>query len=251
MIEIFSPAKINLTLDVFTKKSNAGFHELETIYHKLNWGDTITLEAADTFEIVGDFDCTTDQNLIYKAWQLINQDRSETGLEKASAVKVTVHKIIPSGAGLGGGSSNAAHFVLGYFKLFSLGEIPSNLIKALSDLGKDIPFFLQADVCALGTHFGEVISPLPFNFSGEEIYLYFPNYKSNTAEAYAQLKNFDTGYTTTFLKQPDLKNCGNCFKPIYEQNIYSKLFLSGSGSTFYEFRKSDNLGYKVVKTKLL
>ena len=263
MIQIFSPAKINLTLDVKPKSIGADFHKIETIYHKLNWGDQITIEAADQFQIVGDFDCTIEDNLIYKAWQLIleanlNRDRSpnsnlktETGLERPPAVKVSVDKRIPSGGGLGGGSSNAAHFVLGYFKLFNLGEIPEILVKALSDLGKDIPFFLQPEVCALGTNFGEKISPLDFDFSQQTVHLYFPPFKANTAAAYGRLSKFDTNFTQKFSQQPNLENCGNTFQQITEQNNYSKLVLTGSGSTLYSFNKINIPEYEIIETTLL
>lgn len=242
MIEIFSPAKINLTLDVKPKASESDFHQLETIYHKLNWGDHLTIEKSETFEIHGDFDCTTEQNLIYKAWQC---------LDNPMPVKVSVIKNIPSGAGLGGGSSNAAHFVLGYYQLFNLGAIPAKLTNALSDLGKDIPFFMQPDVCALGSHYGETITPLDFNFSGQTIYLYFPPFKSNTAEAYGQLRKFDTNFTQKFLQQPQLENCGNTFQQTLEQNNYSELVLTGSGSTLYNFKKTNTPEYNIIETQLL
>ncbi len=263
MIEIFSPAKINLTLDVKPKNIGANFHEIETIYHKLNWGDSLTIQAAKKFEILGNFDCSTKNNLIYKAWRLIvdlnlNRDRSqnsnieiETGLERLPAVKVFVDKKIPSGGGLGGGSSNAAHFVLGYFKLFNLGETPEVLVTSLSDLGKDIPFFLQPSPCALGSNFGEKISPLDFDFSQQTVHLYFPPFKANTAAAYGRLSKFDTNFTQKFLQQPNLKNCGNTFQQNIEQKKYSKLILTGSGSTFYSFGKIKVPEYKIIETTLL
>ena len=258
MIHIFSPAKVNLTLDVKPKTKGSNFHQIETIYHKLNWGDRISIETADKFEILGDFDCALEDNLIYKAWLLISRDRSrhttlntETGLESLPAVKVTVDKQVPTGAGLGGGSSNAAYFVIGYYKLFNLGAISEKLKQSLSDLGKDIPFFLQPEPCALGSHFGDIVSALPFNFSGQTIYLYFQDNKSDTAQAYAQLKDFNSSYTADFLKAPNLDLCGNIFQQNTEHNNCSIITLSGSGSTFYSFEKINIPGCKIIKTQLL
>jgi len=244
---------------VKAKISEADFHEIETLYHLVNWGDTITLEPSDRFEILGDFNCAPEDNLIYQAWEIINnlplRDRSrqktETGLRALPAVKVTVDKQIPTQAGLGGGSSNAATFAQAYFELFHLGAPPDALIQSLGDLGKDIPFFLSGHNCALGTHYGEIIKPVDFNFSGQTIYLYFPSFKSETAKAYAQLKAFNTRFTPRFLAEPKLKHCGNTFQQIVEQDIYSKLTLSGSGSTFFSFEKIDQPGCKAIKTTLL
>jgi len=242
MITKLSPAKINLTLDVKPKTEGADFHELETIYHLVNWGDTMTVESSDKFEIIGNFDCDLKENLIYKAWQCLDDPQT---------VKVTVDKQIPTGGGLGGGSSNAATFIQCYFELFNLGTVPQKLIDRLGDLGKDIPFFLCGQPCALGTHFGQVIKPLDFNFSGQTVYLYFPPFKSDTPEAYRALKHFDTSYTQNFLANPKLENCGNTFQKIFEQKNYSKLLLSGSGSTCFNFKKIDIPDCKTIKTELL
>lgn len=241
-ITTLSPAKINLTLDVKPKTPDAHFHEIETLYHLVDWGDTITVEPSDTFEIHGDFDCASEDNLIYKAWQQ---------LTKPQGVKVTVHKQIPTQAGLGGGSSNAATFIQVYFKLFNLGPIPKALIQSLGNLGKDIPFFLSGYPCALGTHYGETIKPVDFNFSGQTVYLYFPPFKRKTAEAYAQLTDFNTHFTAHFLAELKLAHCGNTFQQKIEQNSYSNLFLSGSGSAFFSFEKVDTPAWKVIKTQLL
>lgn len=249
-----SPAKINLTLDVKSKTPGADFHELETIYHLVGWGDTITVEPSETFEIIGNFNCPLEDNLIYKAWEIMQQSTPPSLPYQGRSlpcVKVTVDKQIPTGGGLGGGSSNAATFVQAYFELFKLGTVPATLIEQLGTLGKDIPFFFHSEPCALGTGFGEVIEPVDFNFSGQPIYLYFPPFKSDTPKAYAALKRFDTNYTQQFLAAPKLENCGNTFKYIFEQNTYSELNLSGSGSTWFSFEKLDIPEWKIIETSLL
>ncbi|NCP67101.1 hypothetical protein GW756_03460 [bacterium] len=251
MIEVFSPAKVNLTLDVFPKKSGANFHELETVYHKLDWGDTLRIERADEFKLEGNFDCPTPQNFIYKAWQLI---------ENPQGVKVLVDKKIPTGAGLGGGSSNAASFVKAYFQLFKLGEVPTSLIAQLGQLGKDIPFFMQDAPCALGTHYGEVITSLDFDFSGTKVYLHFPDFKQPTKEAYTLLKDFSQSQTQKLIKSQNLKEANNTFNQLFEQNNYSKIIpeylkskinICGSGSTLYSFEPIEIPTGKTLKTNLL
>ena len=250
-ITALSPAKVNLTLDVKTKVIGADFHELETIYHLLDWGDQITIQKSDKFELEGNFDCPLENNLIYKAWEL---------MENHEAVKVTVKKHIPTGAGLGGGSSNAASFIIGYFELFDLGPIPPALVQKLGALGKDIPFFISQAECALGTNFGEEITPLNFNFSGQPIYIYLPNFKHPTAQAFGALSRLDTSHTTQLLQTKDLKVCGNGFDEFFEHKNYSKIlkpthlsqiYMSGSGSAFFSFEPLNIPHCEVIKTLLL
>jgi len=249
-ITLPSPAKINLTLDVKAKKAGAEFHELDTIYHLLNWGDELTVTKSDKFELEGNFDCATEDNLIYKAWQL---------LDDPQPVKVQVIKHIPTGAGLGGGSSNAATFIKAYFKLFELGAVPTELVAKLGTLGKDIPLFFAESPCCRGTGYGETIEPLDLSFSGTPVYLYIPEFKHPTAWAYGQLKNFDTNYTQKFLTKPKPELCDNIFNQLIEQNNYSKIFkdintpkihLCGSGSVFFSFKFLDIPQCRVVKTQL-
>lgn len=270
-ITALSPAKINLTLDVKPKTPGADYHALETLYHLVNWGDEMTIEPRQQFELVGDFDCKLEDNLIYKTWELMqkiplnppfrkeerspfSKGRTEEGF---CPVRVTVQKQIPTGGGLGGGSSNVATFIKLYYQLFELGPIPTELIAELGDLGKDIPFFFCPQPCALGTHFGDVIEPVNFNFSGTKIYLYFPGFSSPTEAAYAQLQNFDTAFTQKFLAEPRLENCRNTFASLFKENIQHStfntkhLYLSGSGSTWFSFDLLDVPGWEVVETELL
>ena len=271
-ITYFSPAKINLSLDVKTKTPGADFHEIDTVFHLLDWGDQLSLEPAKSFSIEGDFDCALEDNLIYKAWQLIQKIPLNPSFEKGEAapffkgrteegfplVRVTVKKHIPTGAGLGGGSSNAATFARAYYQLFGLGSIPEPLTAALAGLGKDIPFFLSGVKCAHGTNFGEIIEPLDFNFSGAPIYLYLPNFKHPTAWAYKQLKKFSTNYTHSLLKSGKLNDCGNSFDGLFEQKDYSdisalakekSIHMSGSGSAFFAF-SPQKTNYSLIITKL-
>ncbi len=267
-VEIFSPAKINLTLDVLKKEPGAKFHEIRTIFHKLNLGDEIEIKKVETrcgaslepeLIILGDFDCMRQQNLIYKTWNLLPADI------KFSA-KVSVTKNIPTQAGLGGGSSNAAYFLKGYCELFDLNfkdvlqkkthsGVP--LREKLSELGKDILFFLNEAACALGSHFGEVIHSVDFNFSGQKIFLYVPDFGNNTAKAYQALTKFDTDFTDQFLMHKDINRAGNTFDQLLLQSQYQKLklpshiHLSGSGSVFWSLKKLDILGVKVIETYLV
>lgn len=255
-----APAKINLTLDVKSKKPNASFHEIETIYHRISLFDEIMVTQSERFHIIGDFDCHEKDNLLFKAFKLI-----QSFYPKTPNVKVEVIKNIPIKSGLGGGSSDFATFTKLYFQLFALGEIPEALIKQAGEIGKDIPFFFQAHPCAHGTHFGEMIEPIEFDFSQTPLYLYIPNFGNDTAQAYQSLKTFDTSFTQAFLKNPNLKNSGNTFDQLMKKEPYNALpltrgrwrgfnniHLTGSGSVFYSFEDLGPLeGCEKIATKLL
>ncbi len=256
---IKAPAKINLTLDILPKKMGDEFHLIETIFHKINLYDELIITAHDRFEIEGNFDCPMKENLIYKAWILLAQFLAK---KDHHPVKVIIKKNIPMGGGLGGGSSDFAAFIKGYFRLFDLGEIPKALIKASADNGKDIPFFLEEKVCALGTHYGEVIKPVPFpekHFQGQPIYLYVPNFHNNTHEMYKKLVNFNTMFTKNFCHSPNLNNCGNGFDCFFDRPDYQvidpqinrlPICMSGSGSCFFSFEKILLPKVQMIETNL-
>lgn len=255
-ITLKAPAKINLTLDILSKKPEERFHPLKTIYHIIDLCDEIEITESNSFDLIGDFDCPQEGNLITKAYHLIKTQFPQVRLPK---VRVKVDKNIPAQGGLGGGSSNFAHFVIGYFKLFELGPIPEDLIAKSGNWGKDIPFFFANTSCALGTKYGEKIQPLDYDFAGQKIYLYFPHFKSSTAAAYQQLTNHNTNYTDEFLKDPNLSKCGNGFDEFLSQENYKKYFtntsqlhLCGSGSTCFSREEQDTRKeVKVVSSKLV
>jgi len=252
-----SPAKINLTLDIFSKKKEDLYHPLRTILHKISLADEITIEENYQFEIIGDFNFPTEQNLIFKAFRLIKKFFPES-----PNVKVIIKKRIPEQAGLGGGSSNFAYFIQLYFKLFELGNVPPKIITESGNFGKDIPFFFEQKNCAIGLNLGENIQPVKFadNFAEQTIYLYQPPFGNSTAEAFAQIKQLGTNFTQHFLQSPKLTNCGNSFNQLFKTAKYAsilenidltKINMTGSGSCFYSFEKINIPSCKIIKTKLL
>ncbi len=253
-----SPAKINLTLDILSKKEGENFHGLKTIYHKVSLADEMIISESDKFEIMGEFDFPMESNLIFKAWKLIEKFVSS---DDFNSVKVEVKKNIPEGGGLGGGSSNFATFVQGYFELFGLGKIPQKLIDESGEIGKDIPFFFEQKSCAVGLGFGDEISAVPFDsekFKGMPIFIYRPDFANSTPEMFGELKNFDTNFTADFLRNPELENCGNGFDQFLLEEKYKNLFmqespkvyLAGSGSCFFSFEKVDVKDCEVFECSL-
>ncbi len=253
-LHAFSPAKINLTLDVIPRQNNETFHKIHTIFHKISLTDEIEIMEAPFFSIEG-FKIPIQENLIYQGFELIHTFFPK---EKLPSVKVKIKKNIPTGGGLGGGSSNFATFIKLYLEYFELGETPQRLLENSGNYGKDIPFFLTKSNCALGENFGEVITPLNFNFKNKKILLYQPDFKNATTKMYTHLTNYGTNFTEKFIQKPDLKNCGNAFDEFFMNEQYqaiSKNFngytMTGSGSCFFSFEPKEIKGCESIELELI
>jgi 4-diphosphocytidyl-2-C-methyl-D-erythritol kinase len=149
-------AKINLGLYVLGRRSD-GYHEIRTIFQELEFHDTLCFRKhADKLRITTDHPSLPigENNLVWQAVRLLSQRTS-----CPENVVIHIEKKIPLGAGLGGGSSNAAATLLGMNRLFQLG-LPLNELAVLgAELGSDVPFFLHGGT-ALATGRGEHIHPL-------------------------------------------------------------------------------------------
>lgn len=155
-IELHSPAKLNLFLDVFGKRSD-GYHDIITIFEKIDLCDTIRLERLPRNEIKitsNDKELPLDEsNLAYKA-ALILKDTYNV----PSGVSIHLEKRIPVAAGLGGGSSNAATVLKGLNKLWNIGLGNDTLSGMGKKLGADVPFFIFNYPFAVGIGRGDEIS---------------------------------------------------------------------------------------------
>lgn len=176
-------AKINLDLRVVGTLPD-GYHEVRTILQTLALHDTLTFEPRrGPLEIV----CDTPgvpldaRNLVWKALALVHQRvRRRSGAP--SGVRVTLEKRIPSEAGLGGGSSDAAAALLAASTLWGLDlDLPS-LARLASHLGADVPFFLAGGT-ALGLGRGDEVSPLP-EPPATPVVILKPRFGVSTADAY-------------------------------------------------------------------
>ena len=175
--------KLNLGLYV-TEKRPDGFHNLETVFYPVdNLCDTIEIEPADevTFEMVGgDFTTDAENNLCVKAFRLLQEKYGLAGAH------LRLEKRIPSGAGLGGGSANAATVLKLTNDLFNL-QISNSLLKAYAaTLGSDCAFFID-NVPSFATGKGEILSPVEVNLSGKVISVFKPEVSVSTSEAYAHV----------------------------------------------------------------
>lgn len=150
-----APAKINWFLHITGKRAN-GYHELSTLFQFVDLADELTFTTTDStdIELSGDLSgVAAEKNLIYKAADLM---RKHFNVNKGIAIKVT--KRIPSGAGLGGGSSDAATTMLMLNKLWQINASEQELIELGAGLGADVPIFIYGKT-AFATGIGEFLTP--------------------------------------------------------------------------------------------
>ncbi len=157
-LTVSSPAKINLFLKVLGRRRD-GYHNLLTLFHRVSLADTLRLERrAKGFKLT----CsdprlsTGEDNLITRAWRLL-----EKRFPRIGGMRVHLTKKIPVGAGLGGGSSNAAAFLRAANRLCRLGLSPKELAVLGRQLGADVPFFIFNINQGIGTERGDKIRPRP------------------------------------------------------------------------------------------
>jgi len=158
MVGLHSPAKINLFLRVLAKEES-GFHQLETLFTALAFGDDLTLERADSgiiLETEGLDMGPVEENLVYRAARGFLEESGVT-----AGVRVRIKKRIPLGGGLGGGSSNAGATLLGLHALFPGTLDDGGLLDLAGTLGSDVPFFLSSSPLALAWGRGTRVLPLP------------------------------------------------------------------------------------------
>lgn len=152
-------AKVNYALDVLGLRTD-GYHEVRTVMQSISLADEVELlRATEGFELTAEPEGAEigppERNTAYVAWKSL---RGLTGEELP--VSVTLRKVIPAGAGLGGGSADSAAVLVGLNELFGLGLRAEQLREIGAGIGADVPFCISGGT-ALGEGIGEVITPLP------------------------------------------------------------------------------------------
>lgn len=193
----FPTAKVNLGLYVLSKRDD-GFHNISTCFYPVGWQDILEIIPANKFSFTSSgitIPGNENDNLCIKAYNLLKQDYD------LPAVTIHLHKIIPMGAGLGGGSSDAAFTLTGLNELFKLGLKTADLHHYTKQLGSDCSFFLyNKPMIASGK--GDELQAIDFSLSENKIVVIYPEIHVNTAAAYADLQpNDDRVALEKILKQ--------------------------------------------------
>ncbi len=265
----FPNAKINLGLHV-TEKREDGFHNIETVFYPVGWNDALEVietnvtssTAKDQWSFERDrvqeekqsnfnlhlsglpVSGNTTDNLLYKAYQLIQQTKTLPYLE------VYLHKVLPIGAGLGGGSADAAFLINLLNELFDLKFTETERMDIARQLGSDCAFFIR-NKPVYATQKGDVFSDLELDLSYLYIAIIYPNVHSNTKEAYSLVKPQQPSRSLLeIIKQPvstwknelvnDFERSIFSLYPIVEktkQDLYDSgaiyASMSGSGSAVF------------------
>jgi len=179
----FSPCKINLGLSILAKRAD-GFHALETVFYPVGLQDIVEVVPAKLFTfshtgitIPGD----TSNNLCVKAYHLLKAD-----FPQITNVQIHLHKNIPMGAGLGGGSGDGTTVLKILNTLFNLNISKEQLLHYAAILGSDCPFFVLNEACH-ATGRGEILEPSSIDLSNYTIALVHPGIHIATAWAFQQL----------------------------------------------------------------
>ena len=198
-------AKINLGLRILRRRPD-GYHDIESCMLPIGWADRLMVDIAteateDSYEIAGlAGELPIERNLIYKAVQLLRAHHPEI-----PPLRLKLEKQIPTEAGLGGGSADAAYTLLAINKLCRLGLSTTQLETLAGKLGSDCPFFIQSRP-TLVTDRGEVLTPLtmPSALLGKWLLVVKPPIGMSTAEAYRQVTRHPEaeGELTSLLEQP-------------------------------------------------
>ncbi len=245
----FPNAKINLGLHI-TKKRPDGYHEIETILYPIPLRDALelrkNLDGKTTFRNLGIpiDNITPEQTSIMKAYHLLEQDY------KLPPINIALYKNIPLGAGLGGGSADAAFMLKLLNEYFSLGISYKKLEKYAAQLGSDDPFFIK-NTSQLATGRGEILEDVSLSLQGVYLVLLKPNIHISTAMAYQNITPKPADFDLKELEKLPLsewkKHLQNDFESglfqhfplLHElkeelyQNGAAYTSLSGSGSALY------------------
>ncbi len=280
-MKLYPNCKINLGLRVVRKRED-GYHDLETIFVPIyGLHDELEVSIIDEMSAAKPLnggllfkqegitvDCKAEDNLIVKCYQRMKAKYPQIG-----AVDVRFKKNIPFGAGLGGGSSDAAHMAIALNELFELGLSKAQLAEEVKPLGADCPFFVYNTPC-YAEGIGDILTPIELDLKGTRIVLIKPDEGVSTKEAYSGItkhpevegeiqkavatmrqKCTETDYSvfvndfekTVFPKHPII---GEIKKRLLDAGAYYAS-MSGSGSTVFGLFKHNPEGSTDARLALL
>ena len=262
---LFAPAKINIGLQIIGRRED-GFHNLQSIMVPVGLCDILEIQRSSdrgkNFQINQSgiqIDSQNETNLCVRAWELYSNEVT------LPPVELHLHKQIPVGAGLGGGSSNATATLKGLNMLTEDPLPKEKLHKMAAQLGSDCPFFLHSEPMMMEGR-GDILSPVSLHMEKLHLVLLYPGIQVSTAEAYAGVKPFEPNVhlreliresmdqwkalvvndfeCSVFVKYPHMDQLK---QDLYQAGaVYAS--LSGSGSSLYGlFAESPDLPAKLER----
>jgi len=251
-VVFFPNGKINLGLHVTGKRAD-GYHDLETVFYPVTVKDALEIVRSTrfSFQLTGlTVNDPIDNNLCVKAYKILQKD-----FPGLPPVRMHLHKVIPMGAGLGGGSADAASMLTMLNNKFHLELSREQLLAYALQLGSDCPFFVINTPC-FATGRGEVLSPIALELTGYKIVLVNPGIHVSTKEAFSTMTPATPAKSVrNIIEQPvetwkdELKNdFEKTVFPLYpgiekiKQNLYNSgaiyASMTGTGSTVFGIFKT-------------
>ena len=246
---VFPNCKINLGLQILDKRED-GFHNLETVFYPVPFRDALEIipnnNAETEFTGTGlTVDGKAADNLCIKAYHLLKKD-----FPQLPAVKIHLHKTIPMGAGLGGGSADAAFMLNLLNSKFKLNLSTLQLLNYALQLGSDCPFFIINKPC-YATGRGEILEEIPVDLSAYKVVLINPGIHINTGWAFSNIIPAPSKKSIKEIIQQPIKSwkdelINDFEKPVFtahpqikevKETLYNQgaiyAAMSGSGSTVF------------------
>lgn len=227
---IFPFCKINLGLNIIAKRAD-GYHNLETCFYPLPVHDVLEIVRAGAFNctVTGlPVDGNPEDNLCVKAYRLLAAAHS------LPPVHIYLHKNIPSGAGLAGGSSDAAHTLILLNRKFGLQLTDEQLADYALQLGSDCPFFIY-NTPMLGSGRGEVLKPAAISLNDYTVVLAIPGIHISTREAFSGIVPQRPEHTVADILQQPVALWKNRLVNDFEQTVFKQHpTLAGIKNTLYE-----------------
>ena len=211
----FPNAKINIGLNVVEKRPD-GYHNLETIFYPVKLSDALeVIEAGETaFSSSGiEIDATAENNLVYKAYSLLAGDFD------LPPVKMHLHKVIPFGAGLGGGSADAAFALKMLNDYFVLGLTTTQLEDYAARIGADCPFFIE-NKPTFAHGIGDQFKPVKLDLSAFEIVIVKPSFSVSTPQAYRNIVPTKPGFNLLEIDQLPIEDWKTVVKNDFEKSVF-------------------------------
>ncbi|MEJ7819527.1 MAG: 4-(cytidine 5'-diphospho)-2-C-methyl-D-erythritol kinase [Rubrobacteraceae bacterium] len=268
LIRLQAFAKLNYALDVLSLRTD-GYHEIRTVMQSISLADEVEVERAEsgfdlTVEPAGTDVGPTRENTTHGAWRAL---REATGEELP--VRVRLNKKVPSGAGLGGGSADAAAVLVALNEMFGLGLDDERLREVGLRVGADVPFCIAGGT-ALGEGIGEELTPLPAT-PDHRLVVTRPAEAANTAEVYRAYdgrpgqKVFHASAVRNAIQAGDLAalgaGVGNALSPVTREMVLAVRELetalleagalgasmSGTGTAVYGIFPDENAAANAIR----
>ena len=259
----FPNAKINLGLNIVNRRPD-GYHDIETVFYPIALTDIVEIVKAkgelSTLTTSGrPVDCPVEKNLVMKAYRSLEKEFN------LPPVDIYLRKNIPDGAGLGGGSSDAASVMLILNEMFMLNLSKEELAQRAARLGADCAFFIY-NTPMMATGIGDILSPTEVQLKGKTLLLVKPNVSVPTAVAYSRVTPTPSDIELTNILSQPIAEWKNLLKNDFEPSVFAAhpeladikqqiydlgavyASMSGSGSSIFGIFESANMAENAKST---